>query len=356
MYDPAPILDWLTVRVKAMRRSRRKTLAAIVAAAMRMRGIGVLSLGRAMAGAVGAKHCIKRVWRFLRNGDLEIEALSEALLAALVPKSGPIVVLVDWTDLNPFQQLVFALPRDGRALPFLSKTIFKATGTGSVANAEKEALACLARIVPPGRALVVVADRGFGHTRWIADITNRGWDYVQRVSGTLMVDLSTHVGAISELGIARGSRPHDWGTGTLTDENPTTTRCVSVFADDAKEPWVLVTSLADPPPSVVRIYQRRMWIEAAFRDWKNRNWGMGLDACRLSQPQRHDRLFLVLALAYAFLSAFGAAAETLEIDRLLKANTVSERVMNLARLGVYFLQLSHCSIDFALAALLALPP
>jgi hypothetical protein len=83
---------------------------------------------------------------------------------------------------------------------------------------------------------------------------------------------------------------------------------------------------------------------------------LGLDAVRLSEAERHDRLFVVLALAYAFLCAFGAAAETFEVDRLLKANTSSERVLNLARLGNYFLQVARCSIDIALAALIALPP
>jgi hypothetical protein len=63
----------------------------------------------------------------------------------------------------------------------------------------------------------------------------------------------------------------------------------------------------------------------------------------------------VLALAYPFLSAFGAAAETLQVDRQLKANTVNERVMNLARMGNYFLQLAHCTLDFALQSLHALP-
>lgn len=355
MYDPDPILAWLTDHVKAMRKSRRRTLAAVVAAAMQMRGVGVLALGRAMAGAVGAKHCIKRVWRFLRNESLECEEVSRALLGALLPSKGPVVVLVDWTDLAPFQQLVFALPRDGRALPFLGRTIPKEV-EGAVVRAEKDALAALACLAPPERPLVLVADRGFGHTRWLDDVQNWGWGFVQRVAGHLAVELPAYYGPLAGLDIPRGDAVRDWGWGTFTDTNPRRARFVSVFSEDAKEPWVLVTNLDLPAPEIVRIYQRRMWIESAFRDWKNRNWGLGLDACRLSQPERHDRLFVVLALAYAFLCAFGAAAETLEVDRLLKANTVNERVMNLARLGNYFLQLARCTIDFALAALIALPP
>ena len=42
------ILSWLEAHVKSMCASRRKTLAAVVAAAMLMKGVGVLALGRAI--------------------------------------------------------------------------------------------------------------------------------------------------------------------------------------------------------------------------------------------------------------------------------------------------------------------
>ena len=92
-----------------------------------------------------------------------------------------------------------------------------------------------------------------------------------------------------------------------------------------------------------------------FRDLKNRDWGLGLEQVRLSEPQRHDRHFIVLALAYVFLCAFGAAAETLGIARMLQANTSKERVLSLARIGNYFLQIAKCPLDIAFEALAALP-
>lgn len=356
MYGPDRILSWLEEHVKSMRRSRRKTLAAVVAAAMRMKGVGVLALGRAMAGAVGAKHCIKRVWRFLRNDDVETETISRALLKVLAPSRGRIVVLADWTDLEPFQQLVFALPRDGRSLPFLSVTIRKDAGEGVIVAAERAGLAALARICPPGREVVVVADRGFGHGRWLRDVQNWGGSFVQRIPGYVSLDTGAYGGQAANFPVRRGDPPKDHGPCLLTDRDPLPVRLVTTFAADAKEAWLLVTNLKDSAAEIVRLYQRRMWIEAAFRDLKNRNWGLGLDVTRLSAPERHDRLFSVLALAYAFLCAFGAAAESLGIDALLKANTAPERVMSLARIGNYFLQLAACELEVALAALQALPP
>jgi hypothetical protein len=363
MYDPEQILAWMQVHIHGMRRSRLKTLAAVVSGALVMKGVGVLALGRAMAGRgeIGAKHCIKRVWRFLRNPGVELEAVHAGLLASLCPARGPVVVLADWTDLGPFQQLVFSLPRDGRALPFLSVTVpkgqFRGDQDGSMIYAEGQALTSLKRICPPGRQLVLVADRGFGHGRWLWEVQRRGWQFVQRLSSTQSVEVRDYIGALGELGIPQDSPARDWGPGALSTHPQVRLRLISVHAAQAQEPWYLVSSVDEAPAAeIVRIYKRRMWIEAMFRDLKNRNWGLGLDNVRLSEPIRHDRHFLVLALAYAILCAFGAAAETLELDKHLKANTAPERVMSLARIGNYVLQLAHCSIDFAFRALHSLPP
>lgn len=359
MYDPQKILTWITTNVEGMRLSRAKTLAAIVSGALVMKGVGVLALGRAMSGDVAAKHCIKRVWRFLRNKDVEVEKVFAALFNFLRPATGPTMILVDWTDLHPFQQLVFSLPRDGRSLPFLCLTIRKGTSEqenkGAMRAAETEALEMLERICPPGITPILIADRGFGHARWLGDIQKRGWHFVQRLSHIHQVCVEHHMGTLKELGIRRGRRPRDWGWGTMDEQEFGPIRLVTVFEREADEAWYLVTSLELVPTEIVRFYKRRMWTEAMFRDLKNRDWGLGLDHVRLSEPDRHDRHFCIIALAYALLCAFGAAAETFDIARQLKANTRADRVMNLARIGNYFLQLYQCSLNHAFRSLQALP-
>lgn len=361
MYDSQSILSWLESRVHGMRRSRLKTLASVVSGALLMKGVGVLALGRAMAqtGEVGAKHCIKRVWRFLRNSAVELEAVHAALFHTLAPAQGPIVVLCDWTDVGRFQQLVFSLPRDGRALPFLSVTVKKGTYSGeqdgSMLFAEGKALSELRRICPVARQLVLVADRGFGHGRWLWDVQRRGFDFVQRLSQIHHLSVEHYDGTLKQMGIPQHSPSHDWGYGTLAGHEHLSVRLVTTFAREAAEPWYLVTSLAGPAAEIVRTYKRRMWIEAMFRDLKNRNWGLGLDNVQLSHEQRHDCHFLVIALAYAILCAFGAAAESMQLDRLWKANTNTERVMSLARMGNYFLQLASFPIATAMKFLAAVP-
>lgn len=300
---------WLKQLVPGMRLSRIKTLSALVAGAMRMRGVGVLSLGRAMSGPTAAKHRIKRVWRFFRNPAVESLEVSKALFERIMPRKGSIVILCDWTDIDPFQQLVFSLPRDGRSLPFLSLTILKAQGEGSMVAAEKKGLAYLKAICPAGREIVLIADRGFGNSRWLTDVTRHGWHFVQRIAGNIYLSTPDYEGLGSALPVRNGGPSKDWGRGRMTHDHPFPIRLVTIYERGFKEPWLLVTDLDNVPAEIVRLYKRRMWIECTFRDLKNRNWGMGLSATRLSEPARHDRLFIVLAVAYMLLTAFGSVAE-----------------------------------------------
>jgi len=98
-----------------------------------------------------------------------------------------------------------------------------------------------------------------------------------------------------------------------------------------------------------------MWIEAMFRDLKNREWGLGTDTVRLTRPQRYDRHFIIIAIAYILLTAFGAVAERTGLGHKLKANTVDDRVLSLARIGNYYLQTATTAITCAVQALLEIP-
>ena len=359
MYDPSKILTWLDENVQSMRKSRSKTLAAIVSGAMRMQGTGVLALGRAMEGPVSAKHRIKRVDRFLGNAQVEVDAVSEALFHQLRPRRGRVIVLSDWTDRHDFQQLVLALPCNGRALPFYCMTVESGDGSGTHAGvmieAEALALEALGRMCGDAIKPVIIADRGFGNTRWLGDIQKRGWDFVQRLSRIHGVDVEQYIGPLAELGIKRGWLPKDWGWGTMDEEQWGAVRLVSVFEREAKEPWYLVSNLpVESANQIVRLYKRRMWIEGMFRDLKNRDWGLGMENVKLTQAARMDRHFIILALAYVLLCAFGAAAESAGLGEQLKANTVAERVLSLARIGNYFLQTAQVAITYAINELLEL--
>ena len=360
MYDPDSILAWLDENVEGMRRSRKKTLSAIVGGAMRMQGTGVLALGRSMEGTAKAKHRIKRVDRFLGNEQVEIDAVNEAVFHQFRPRDEPVVVLADWTDRYRFQTLTLALPRDGRAIPFYSISVEKGDGSGVhkglMIEAEADAMNALEIMCSSGIKPIIIADRGFGNTRWLGDIQNKGWYFVQRISREIYLEVEEYDGHGYELKIPRGRRPRDWGCGTITNQYFGPLRLITVHDREANEPWFLVTNLdGKTAQHIVKLYTKRMWIEAMFRDLKNRNWGLGMDNVKLTQASRVDRHFLILQLAYIFLFAIGSVAEAEGLGDQLKANTVHERVLSLARIGHYYLQTATIAIHIAIKVLLELP-
>jgi hypothetical protein len=352
MLSPQEILSWLEENVKGMRLSRLKTLAAIVPGAMHLCGVGVLSLGRAMDTETTAKHNIKRVGRFLGNARVEGAALAQAIFDAFAPKRGPVLVLADWTDVPTGKLLVFALPCNGRSIPFFVKVVPKKVGEGELVQAENEALKALKPICRPRSQVVIVADRGFGNRRWLQAVRALGFHFVQRLSCVFNVDTERHIGALKDIHVRRGKPVRDWGHGTIGEDEAIVGRLVTAYDPNAKEPWYLVTDMDDAAAAeVVSIYRRRWWIETLFRDKKNRDWGLGLATVQLKDYRRYERLFYIVALAFILLSAHGAVAEAEGFDKGLKANTRKIRVINLLRMGYHLIRKKGAALEYALSVL-----
>lgn len=364
MFGPDKIMKWFEQNLQEVRRSRRKTLAHLVAGAMKMKGVGVLALGRSMEGPVAAKHRIKRVDRFLANKDLELFSLSRVLFDVMRGRDKRPVVLVDWTDRHAFEQLVFSITKDGRSMPFYALTIqsthFKSETEGLKIGAETEALETLRALCPQDVRPIIIADRGFGNERWIRQIANWGWGFVQRLSRQHYVETERHLGTLPELGIRKGSLPKDWGWGTMGDDkrpDKTRFRLVTVYNRKTDEPWYLITNIEDTPPEdIIERYRKRMWTEAMFRDLKSRKWGLGMDEVRLTTVQRTATHFMVVVIAYLLLCAFGAFAELKAFGETLKANTVGKRVLSLAAIGNRFIDfIGRVTVRMAFEKLVALP-
>jgi len=352
MLSPEEILAWLKENVKGMRLSRLKTISTIVPAVMELCGVGVLALGRAMCTRTSSKHNTKRVNRFLGNSRVETRMLAQGIFEAFAPEQGSVLVLADWTDVPNGKLLVFALPCNGRSVPFWVRVVPKHVSEGGLLEAENDALQALETICRNRCGVVLVADRGFGNKRWLRAVRARGFHFVQRISSVFNVDTERHIGGLKELHLRRGKPVRDWGYGTIGDDEVIEGRLITAYDPEAKEPWYLVTDLSDTAAQeVVDIYRRRWWIETLFRDGKNRDWGLGLAMVTLKDYRRYERLFYIVALGFIFLSAHGALAEAEGFDRTLKANTRKTRVLNLLRIGYHFIKQQHARFQDALDAL-----
>ena len=100
-----------------------------------------------------------------------------------------------------------------------------------------------------------------------------------------------------------------------------------------REPWLLATSLSQPPRKIVALYERRMMIEETFRDLKSAQLGWGLENARCRSENRVAIQLLLFALAELVSLLVGLAAEQQQLHRLLQANTRKQRVLSLVTVG-----------------------
>ncbi len=104
-----------------LRLSQRKTLAALVLALLYEPLLGIAKMGRhlAMAKQTTAKHCMKRVDRFLGNLRINIEIAQGDLIRTMIGTASRIFLTLDWTEPNDrvHQILTVNLRAHGRAIP-----------------------------------------------------------------------------------------------------------------------------------------------------------------------------------------------------------------------------------------------
>ena len=106
----------ISVCAVSLRLSQAKTLAVLVASAMRVERISLANIGRAMSGM--AKHQIKRCWRFCANERIETaDAMSGVLKRVLKKHRKKLVISFDWTDIKGFQTLMASAVFKGRSIP-----------------------------------------------------------------------------------------------------------------------------------------------------------------------------------------------------------------------------------------------
>jgi len=86
----------------------------------------------------------------------------------------------------------------------------------------------------------------------------------------------------------------------------------SVESMKKEDPWYIIST--DPAgPQVLHLYAVRGWVDQMFRDVKGQ--GVHRDQTRLEDPQRLDRLMLVLARIYGWLLDLGIWVDRLGLRR-----------------------------------------
>jgi Transposase DDE domain len=322
---------------------RVQGLAAGVEGVLHAASLSVSAIGKGYAAVNGssAKHGIKQVDRLLSNAGVVVWDLFQSWVPFVVGDREELLIALDWTEFDKDAQSTIGaclVSSHGRATPLIWKTEKKALLTdGGRSDEETFLLYRLREVLPAGRRVTLIADRGFGDQALYQTLMEWGWDFVIRFRDCIHVtDAKGETRPAKEWLLKSGRARMLKSVGVTVDQTPIAA-VVCVHAKDMKDPWCLATSRADlSATQVVKLYGRRFTIEETFRDLKDPRYGFGLVSHRVSKPERRDRLILLFAITHALLTLLGAASERIGYDRMLRANTVKTRTHSLFTQGSFY--------------------
>jgi len=318
--------------------------------------IGMIGQGLALARGRLTKHAVKQVDRMLSNRGIDVDALLVHWVPYVVGSRESITVALDWTEFDADDQatiMLSLLTRHGRATPLVWLTVERSTLKHRRNAYEDQLLERLAKLLPAGVRVCVVADRGFGDQklyRMLAE--DLKFDFVIRFRANIEVTSADGETRAAADWVGAGGRARTLRGAAVTAHACPVAAVVCVQAKGMKQPWCLASSSADlPARALINLYAKRWQIEGSFRDAKDLRFGMGMGSIHVSTPDRRDRLWLVSAFAVLLLTLLGSAGEALGYDRHLKSNTTKRRTHSLFRQGSMLYELIPNMTEFMLRPL-----
>jgi hypothetical protein len=171
-------------------------------------------------------------------------------------------------------------------------------------------LAEVARLLPPGLSVVVLADRAYDIAPFVDRIAAQGWHWIVRAKANsalrfrdggghehgLRALVRQHVPAAGRSWRARGQVFKDAGWRAAS--------IVAVWEEGYAEPLVV---LSDLPVGwrLAWLYRRRFWIEPGFRQDKSRGWQW--EQSQVREVDHQARLLVGLAWASLVVMCLGVA-------------------------------------------------
>lgn len=306
------VIAWVLNIASSLRLSQAKTLADLVAAAVRVSRGSLSAIGRALPNLTAVKHRIKRVWRFCDNDRVHVADVMPEVIGLLTRKrKKKLLVALDWTDIRSFHTLMAAAVLQGRAIPLLWASYTEGQLARSQNSFEEGLLRLLLTMLPPGVRIILLADRGFGRTELARTCHELGIHYLIRIKPDVCVNHPSYRGNLRDYPVRKGM----WRV--LADAEYRSDGAVRLnvvirwkhgLPKKRDEPWFLMTDLAGNAVELTNLYARRMSVEELFRDGKDNRYGLGLGQTQVQTPARLDRLILIVALALILLTGLGRIA------------------------------------------------
>ena len=256
----------------------------------------------------------RRLRRTLADPRLDAGVGYGALVRAAVdwPATAPVVLALDEsTTPGGLHVLRLSLAYRGSCLP-LAWAVWPHQGklpNGAYWRFVDRVLAGRRPSLPPGRRVVVLADRAYDVPPLLDRLAALGWDWIIRVKARSKMVWRDGAGAEQPLRALVGAalaRPGDRMRATGETFKKAGWRPAALLGEwghGYAEPLVVLTNLA-PEWTVLGRYARRFWIEPAFRQDKSKGWQW--EQSQVREPAHQERLLLALAWASLLVLSLGA--------------------------------------------------
>ncbi len=240
---------------------------------------------------------------------------------------------LDVSDLkNGYILIRLALIYRGRSIP-VSWRVMQHNSTSVSYQDYKILLKQALLILPKGRPVVLLADRGFVHAQLVKFCRKNKWGYRLRAKSSTKIRLPDRsVVNFAKLCPPKG-HAHFYQKVHILGENIGPVHIALANPEDEEEPWYIIS---DAPTSVTTLdeYALRFDIEESFLD--DKSGGFQVESTKLDDPKAIARLFLVLAVASLHFTSVGVAVVNREARRWV--DTHWDRGMSYLKIGWYWLR------------------
>ena len=281
----------------------------------------------------------RRLQRFISNPRIKLadccRKLSWWVLSSL-PAGKPLLLmlLVEETSLQDhLKVMVVSVAYRGKAIPLAWWCYRQDQWPLGQVDLILTLLGWVAQGVPPGRSVIVEADRGIGNSpKLLGAIEDLGWYYLVRVSKGVRVKLADGVQA--PIGSLISQEGDSWEGEVAAFKKAGWIKCRAVleWGWGNREPWLLLTNHSS---AGAKWYGKRWWEELAFKDCKSNGWNW--QRSHVWDPEHANRLWLAMALAYAWIIGLGGRVR--DNSQLLAELTRGTGIRNsLFNLGLRYFQ------------------
>jgi hypothetical protein len=214
---------------------------------------------------------------------------------------------------------------------------------------QKKLLGWLRECLPASGQVSIVADREFHSihlARWIA--CQMKAHFVLRIKAGTWIEIKGHWYKAGEMA-TKGKR-RLWESVKVTGDRKADYRVnlLAVWDKKETEPWLLISD-REQADLIEATYKKRYWVEEMFSDNKSR--GLNLEATRITDSARVQRLLVAVTLAYLWIMEIGSIVVASNQWRKVE-NRGAQRSVSLCQIGPGWLR-GNCLTGFCLRCLRA---